>query len=290
MKYQLLIILFFSFSTLFSQSQFSKADMDEATRIYRLGDEAYGIKNLFMADSLYTAGIRLVPFYRGFLNRAATRFEMGNLKGYCTDLIAAHYLGSEGAMKIYKENCEEEIVECYTIDGELIKNNNYDYKIVKHLRVYDTIISFKKYIRKSGSKKDELVLSYSFNSKNDTTFGIGFDSIRKNKQRERYKAETLGAKDAIFKGGEESFFNYLNNNLVYPAKAKEDGRQGTVYVHYVIDEFGYIDDVEVLRGVRDDIDEEAVRVLLYMPQWIPGTKNGKPYRSAFTIPIRFILK
>ncbi len=52
---------------------------------------------------------------------------------------------------------------------------------------------------------------------------------------------------------------------------------------------GRVTNVEVLRGIGDGCDEEALRVVNGMPKWKPGTKDGKPVRVQYTIPIVFKL-
>lgn len=93
-----------------------------------------------------------------------------------------------------------------------------------------------------------------------------------------------------FFGGVESLYSFIAANIRYPKKAKENGIQGTVYVRFVVKADGSISDVNVLRGIGAGCDEEAVRVVKAMPRWKPGTKNGKPINTQYTIPITFKLK
>lgn len=93
-----------------------------------------------------------------------------------------------------------------------------------------------------------------------------------------------------FVGGVESLYSFIAATIRYPEKAKENGIQGTVYVRFVVEADGSISDVIVLRGIGAGCDEEAVRVVKAMPRWKPGTKNGKPINTQYTIPITFKLK
>lgn len=46
--------------------------------------------------------------------------------------------------------------------------------------------------------------------------------------------------------------------------------------------------VKILRGLRSDLNEEALRVIKLMPKWDkPGTQNGIPVNVTMIIPIRF---
>lgn len=92
-----------------------------------------------------------------------------------------------------------------------------------------------------------------------------------------------------FQGGESAFVNFLIKNTVYPVSARHSGAQGIVFLTIVIDEIGDINDIEVLRGLQSDIDEEAIRVIRCMPRWNPGLIYGIPTKVRFNMPFRFSL-
>jgi TonB family protein len=92
-----------------------------------------------------------------------------------------------------------------------------------------------------------------------------------------------------FPGGQEAMFKYLQKSLKYPYSAKKENLQGTVYIGFVINQFGAVEDVKVARGVRYDLDETAKKVVEEMPTWKPGTQNDKAVKVAYTLPIKFKL-
>jgi len=92
-----------------------------------------------------------------------------------------------------------------------------------------------------------------------------------------------------FPGKEEGLFKYMKDSIKYPSSAKKDKIQGTVYVRFIINEQGEVKDAKVVRGVREDIDEEARKVIQSMPKWTPGYKNGKAINVMFIHPIKFKL-
>lgn len=92
-----------------------------------------------------------------------------------------------------------------------------------------------------------------------------------------------------FPGGEDSLLVFLQNNLVYPAASKEKGISGIVYVSFVVETDGSISGVEILKGVNDELDAEAMRVIRMMPKWTPGKQNGNEERVEMTLPVRFVL-
>ncbi|WP_346862090.1 energy transducer TonB [uncultured Draconibacterium sp.] len=93
-----------------------------------------------------------------------------------------------------------------------------------------------------------------------------------------------------FPGGKQALLSYLANNVKYPLIAQENGIKGKVYVSFVIDELGNINDVDLLRGVDSALDNEALRVVRGMPKWKPGKQAGKAVKVRYTVPIYFELR
>ena len=96
-------------------------------------------------------------------------------------------------------------------------------------------------------------------------------------------------KEPSFPGGEEAMFKFITDNIVYPELAREMDEKGTVYVQFVVGSDGAIKDVEVIKGVSDLLDKEALRVIKMMPKWSPGEQVGKKVPCRFRIPIKFTI-
>jgi periplasmic protein TonB len=92
-----------------------------------------------------------------------------------------------------------------------------------------------------------------------------------------------------FPGGEAAMRGFFSSNLVYTRMAREINLQGTVYVSFVVYKDGSIGGIEILRGLGAGLDEEVIRVLSEMPDWIPGNQNGKSVNVKFAIPVQFKL-
>ena len=92
-----------------------------------------------------------------------------------------------------------------------------------------------------------------------------------------------------FVGGAEAMVNYLTTNLKYPEKAKTGKIEGTVYVGFVVTKTGSVTDVKLKRGINELLDEEALRVVKAMPDWVPGEKEGVPVNVGMVLPIAFKL-
>lgn len=90
-----------------------------------------------------------------------------------------------------------------------------------------------------------------------------------------------------FPGGMEALARHLGANIRYPEQAVADKVEGTVYVAFTVKANGAVADASVKRGVRADIDAEALRVVSGMPNWKPALDNGKTVDAKMTLPIAF---
>ena len=95
-----------------------------------------------------------------------------------------------------------------------------------------------------------------------------------------------------FNGGDAGKFSeWVNSQLVYPEKAKKDGAQGRVILQFTVGTDGEVHNVKVLRGVREDLDAEAVRIVSASPKWGPGyNADGEAVPVTYNFPIVYKLK
>lgn len=78
--------------------------------------------------------------------------------------------------------------------------------------------------------------------------------------------------------------------LKYPESAIRDGIQGRVMVDFIIGKDGKVTDVRVTRGVSEELDAEAVKVVAASPKWKPGRVDGEKVRTSISIPVEFRLE
>lgn len=97
-------------------------------------------------------------------------------------------------------------------------------------------------------------------------------------------------KNANPPGGMIGLRHYLTKNIRYPRLAAESDIQGKVYVRFVVNKKGKIENVHILRSVHPLLDNEALRVVKSMPDWTPGEQAGKPVSVWFTLPVVFALQ
>lgn len=100
---------------------------------------------------------------------------------------------------------------------------------------------------------------------------------------------TVVEKMPEYPGGKEAMIKYLSTNIKYPEEARKNGVSGKVYVTFIIEKNGKVNDVRVLRGVSEELDKEAVSVISQMPDWNPGMQKGQAVRVQYNLPIQFHL-
>ena len=93
-----------------------------------------------------------------------------------------------------------------------------------------------------------------------------------------------------FPGGQGVMMKYLAANIKYPASAVKAKKQGRVIVTFVIQKDGSVTNARIAKSVDPELDAEALRIVKAMPNWTPGTQDGKPVNVRYTIPVVFSLQ
>lgn len=93
-----------------------------------------------------------------------------------------------------------------------------------------------------------------------------------------------------FPGGETALFEYINKNTKYAESAVNDSIEGRVILKFVIKANGETRDIQILRSLSYDLDNECIRVIKEMPIWKPARQNGIPVPIWYVIPFQFSLK
>lgn len=93
-----------------------------------------------------------------------------------------------------------------------------------------------------------------------------------------------------FPGGEEALMKFINEHIKYPQSALEQRTQGTVMLRFVVTGTGGIGEVQILKGLDPDCDDEAKRVVKSLPKFNPGMQQGRPVSVWYTTPVRFVIE
>ncbi|SFD04730.1 TonB family C-terminal domain-containing protein [Chitinophaga sp. CF118] len=94
-----------------------------------------------------------------------------------------------------------------------------------------------------------------------------------------------------FKGGENALGEFLSKNIHYPKAAHEKGVGGTVYIRFVVESDGSVQNIKSIgQPLGYGLDEEALRVVKLMPNWEPGKHKGQLVAVEFNLPIKYSLQ
>ncbi|MBD0259501.1 MAG: energy transducer TonB [Cytophagales bacterium] len=86
----------------------------------------------------------------------------------------------------------------------------------------------------------------------------------------------------------DAFGRQLMQTVQYPQSARADRVEGKVTLGFTVTETGQVTDVKVVKGIRDDLDQEAMRAFGSVKQaWQPGTQGGKPQSVRTTASLLF---
>lgn len=109
------------------------------------------------------------------------------------------------------------------------------------------------------------------------------ETVNSQDKKEKY----LELQRQVIELNKQAFDRYKADNLFYPIRAKKKAIQGIVYLQFVIDESAKVVETEIVRGVNEDVDKEAVRLINSMNCWTAGQQKGKPVRVAMTVGVKF---
>lgn len=205
--------------------------------------------------------------------------------------------------KYFKNSGEDKIVQL-----KIFKNINDTYKIFRYykdgqilMEAISTNANLKKitgkvkFYKKSGvlassGEYTNSVISgewtiYDTNGEIDRKINYDFSKLKNNKLNE--STDSIIADSSKY--NEDSFQNYIMDEMFYPPLAALNKKEGKVIIGFAINTSGNVVDVEVKKKSFPDLDKEAMRVILNMPQWTPGYQRGKPVKVQFVIPLNFKL-
>jgi TonB family protein len=92
-------------------------------------------------------------------------------------------------------------------------------------------------------------------------------------------------------GGLNGLYHFLSVNLKYPSSARRMGIDGVVYIEFVIDKYGNLIDIKLIKGLSSDLDAEAMRVVRAIgSNFNPSLFKGQRVNNKYVLPIRFKLE
>jgi TonB family protein len=133
-----------------------------------------------------------------------------------------------------------------------------------------------------------LLLSANFSycqiDNNDNLVNYRCDSVRPFSH-----PEALPIFDKNFPNALEKFYDFIMENLVYPETAKADKIEGQVFIQFWIDTNGYTCEHKIIEGIRQDLDDEVLRIAKLIKFDVPAKNQGKAVGMCWSFPVRFTL-
>lgn len=80
----------------------------------------------------------------------------------------------------------------------------------------------------------------------------------------------------------------LAERVIYPERARRAGIEGTVFVQFVVDEIGSVQQATCVGPPQPQLCE-AARTAVLNSQFTPGMQRGKPVKVRYTLPVDFKL-
>lgn len=90
----------------------------------------------------------------------------------------------------------------------------------------------------------------------------------------------------VFEG---DLHDFISKNLIYPDSAIIDNIEGTVVLNFWVEVNCETTGHKVIKGVRSDLDAEALRVSKLIHFTKPAIASNKPIKVRYTISVRFKL-
>lgn len=81
----------------------------------------------------------------------------------------------------------------------------------------------------------------------------------------------------------------IQSEIEYPESARNAGIEGRVYVQFIVNEEGDVEEPRVIRGIGGGADEVALEAVK-KAKFKPGYQRGKPVRVQYSLPVVFRLQ
>jgi len=253
---------FLFFLILFLNKTF--AQKDTAFVYYELGLKAFNDKQYKKADSLYSLSLNIKMHPDTYYNRALTRMKLNNKQGYCEDICRAATMGDRESDTIFRTDCGSADTAYFDADNKPASRAKHSHFSVVYQSVYPKGNFIVTYRKKAPFPEVNTYTLSPINVSADEVF-------------------------PEFNGGAEALKAYLAKNIKLPAEVTTKAVSGQVYMNFVVNRLGYLENISVVKGIDKcaACNKEAVRLVSSMPRWKPGVLKGKTEKCSYNLPISF---
>jgi len=95
----------------------------------------------------------------------------------------------------------------------------------------------------------------------------------------------VGGPEPEYPGGFEALKQHIQRYTYNNWQDEETSKCG--YVSFVVEADGSLMEIQVVRGISEELDDLMLRIVEEMPHWIPACDTETCYRSRVRLPIVF---
>jgi hypothetical protein len=85
-------------------------------------------------------------------------------------------------------------------------------------------------------------------------------------------------------------FQFVSDRLKVEAEDLGDRIQTKLFIQFTVKENGELEDIKVIKGLSEKVDNKVVKIFEEMPNWEPAYLCGKPTRLRCIYPINIELE
>lgn len=93
-----------------------------------------------------------------------------------------------------------------------------------------------------------------------------------------------------YPGGLPALLDAIRSRTTYPEAALNAYQTGRVFVDFIVDKTGVVQQARVRQSIAPLLDAEALRVVNSLTGWAPGRLDGEPADVLFTLPVTFAIR
>ncbi|MBN8640360.1 MAG: energy transducer TonB [Flavobacteriales bacterium] len=262
---------------------------------YYLNLPEYQIKEYYKSGALKTEGLSLTRERNAYKSEWISYHENGNKKS----TINYEKGRPNGRIEQWHENGNKRMIGEYTISNyddlvyelkiQQFWDSNNVQKVIDGNGEYEEIephsISTGKV--KNGYKEGEWrgrnpIAKYTFVEFYENRNLVSGKSIDSLNTEYNYTKVFLPPRP---KKGIEHFYKYIAKKFRIPKK--HGYIDGKIILDFVIDKDGSITNVRILKGMNEEYNNEAIRLISEYPDWGSGELRGIKIKTSYSIPITF---
>lgn len=105
------------------------------------------------------------------------------------------------------------------------------------------------------------------------------------REKNKIKGDTANQHEAVYVGGNKKIRKIIESNIHIDDRTTILTKGGTTRIRFTIDTTGLPTEIEVLKSVEFAFDEESMRVISLLKDWIPASDKGIKLKAYRVLPI-----